>query len=155
MLPLLLIAAAASAAAGGAAKIGAGILGAKANAASAAAAQQEARNALLRGTQIGEVSKENLRKTLSNIETVRAYTGMSGDSPTAQAIEGQVNSDASRDQAVQVLAELQRAGASSAQARGYRSASRWAIPLAALGATGDFVQAASYGAQAAGGGGGG
>lgn len=149
-IPLLMLAAAGSAASG-LATIGSGYMAGKANAANALGAEIEAKLANLRGTQIAERSREDLSAMLGNIEAIRTSRGASLDSPTALAIENTTIEDAYRDEAVQLLSERNRAAAAQQQARGYRTASRWALPISVLQAGGSFASAASYGQAAMGG----
>lgn len=92
-------------------------------------AQVEAQMARLRGVQIGEQSRYNLRQQLGNIGAVQAARGVSNDSQTANAIVGQTQDDMYRNEAVARLAELNRAGAADSAAAGYKAAKGWAIPM--------------------------
>lgn len=143
-LPLLAIAAGASLAKGVSTILG-GYAEARANKARALGAQIERDMALLRGKQIGERSREDLQTALGNIDAIRSTRGASLDSQTGQLIEKRTIKDSYRDQAVATLSELTRAGAAEQARRGYRTAARWSVPMAVLGATGDFASAASYG----------
>lgn len=143
-IPLLFAAAAAGSALKGIAGIGAGIMSARANKASALGAQIERDMALLRGKQIGERSREHLLTMQANIDAIRTTRGASLDSQTGQAIERRTRADAYRDEGVAILSELTRAGAADQARRGYNTASRWAIPMAVMNAGGDFAQAFSY-----------
>lgn len=112
--------------------------------ANAAGAKIEAQMALIRGKQIGERSREDLATALGNIESVRTARGASLDSQTGQMIERRTVQDSYRDEAVAVLGELNRASNAQLQARGFQSQARWALPMAAIGAAGDFMKAGSY-----------
>lgn len=147
MIPLLAIAAAGSAAKG-LATIGQGYMQGKSLAAQAAGAKIERDMAMLRGTQIQEQSRAALATSLGNIATIQSARGVSNDSPTARAIERRTITDAYRDEGVARLGELNRASAAGMAAKGYKTASRWALPLSVLNSAGDFAQAASYGKQA-------
>lgn len=145
-LPLLAIAAAGSALKG-IAGIGQGYMQSRSLKAQAQAALIERDMAMIRSKQIGAVSRETLATTLGNIGAIRSTRGASLDSQTGQAIERRTISDNYRDEAIAILGELNRASAAGQSARGYRSAARWSVPLAVLGAAGDFGQAAAYGQQ--------
>lgn len=110
----------------------------KASANAAQAARIEGEMARLRGTQIGELSREQLRQTLGTIDAIRSARGVNLDSPTSQVIEAKTMKDALRDEMIARLGELTRAAASDAQARGYARASKWAVPLAAVGGIADI-----------------
>lgn len=146
-IPLLFLAAAGSALKG-AAGIAQGYQKGKALAGQALGATIERDMARLRGVQIQEQSRADLASTLGNIAAIQTARGVSLDSPTSQVIERRTIKDAYRDEAIAVLAERNRAANADMQARGYRSASRWALPLSVVNAAGDFAQAFSYGKQA-------
>ena len=146
-IPLLAIAAAGSALKG-IAGIGQGYMQGKSLAAQAAGAKIERDMALLRGTQIQEQSRAALATTLGNIAAIRSTRGVAGDSQTGQLIERRTMADFYRDEAVARLGELNRASAAGMAAKGYRTASRWALPLSVINSAGDFAQAFSYGKQA-------
>lgn len=150
-LPLLAIAAAVGAGASGLATIGSGIMSARANKANALGARIEADLARLRGKQIAERSREDLSRALGNIGAIRTARGVSSDSMTGRAIERRTIQDAYRDEGVAVLGETMRRSAALQAARGYKTAARWAIPIAVLQSGGQFAQAASYGSMARGG----
>lgn len=103
-----------------------------ANKASAAAAKQEAANARLRAVQVGELSRQRLAQTLSAQETVFANRGVSSNSATSMALERKTIDNAYRDEAINVLSELNRASASDSAASGYSMAAKYAMPLATL-----------------------
>lgn len=103
--------------------------------ASAAAAKIEGENARLRATQIGELSRLKLAQTLSTQQAIMASGNLSSNSATAQALERKTIENAYRDEAINRLGELNRASASDSAAAGYTIASRYAMPLATLGAT--------------------
>lgn len=113
-------------------KVGSGIAQAKGLAAQAQSAKIEAEMAKIQGVQAAEIAQEQLRQTLGNIDAIRSARGVGLDSPTGQAIDAKVRSNAARDQAVTALGYLQRVSAGKAAARGYRQASKYAIPLAGL-----------------------
>lgn len=138
-----LIAAGVSAGLSGIAGIFGGFQQKRAYKAQAQAAKIEAQMALLRGTQIGERSREDLATALGNIESIRTARGASLDSQTGQAIERRTVQDAYRDEAVAILGELNRASNSQMQARGFQSAARWAVPMAVLNSASDFASAYS------------
>ena len=145
-IPLLAIAAAGSALKG-IAGISQGFAQSKSLKAQAQAAQIERDMAMIRSKQIGAVSRETLATTLGNIESIRTARGASLDSQSAQAIERRTVQDAYRDEAVAILGELNRASAAGQAAKSFKAAARWSVPLAVMGAAGDFGQAASYGKQ--------
>ena len=144
MIPLL-FAAAAGSVAKGASTIFGGVAESRANKARALGAQIERDMALLRGKQIGERSREDLQTALGNIDAIRSARGANLDSQTGQLIEKRTIKDSYRDQAVATLSELTRAGAAEQARRGYRTAARWSVPMAAIGAAGDFASAGAYG----------
>lgn len=146
-IPLLAIAAAGSALKG-MAGIGQGFMQGKALAGQALGAEIERDNALLRRMQIAAGSRERLATALGNIDSIRTARGASLDSQTGQAIQRRTVEDSYRDEAVAVLAELNRASAAGMAAKGYRTASRWSLPLSVINSAGDFAQAFSYGKQA-------
>ena len=139
-LPLL----AAGSALSGIATLASGYQSAKANAASAVGAEVEQKMAKLRGTQIAERSREELTVALGNIDASQSGRGVNVNSASAEAIRKRTMKDAYRDEAVSRLGEVNRAEAAGAAARGYRTASRWALPIAALQAGASFAQAGSY-----------
>lgn len=141
---LPLIATVASVAAG-AAKIGQGYQQKKALNAQAREKEAETQMARIRGAQIGEESRDALHTALQNIDAIRSARGMSLNSQTAQAIEKRTIDQALRDEAILRLSEFNRAGSAANAAVGYRSAAKWAVPLAVLGAAPNFASAASYG----------
>lgn len=141
-LPLIL--AAGSSIASGISGILGGFQEKRAAKARAQGAKIEAQMSLIRGKQIGERSREDLATALGNIESIRTARGASLDSQTGQMIERRTVQDAYRDEAVAVLGELNRASNSQLQARGFQSQARWAVPMAALNAAGDFMKAGSY-----------
>ncbi len=145
--PLLAIAAAASALKG-VAGIGQGYMQGRSLAAQAAGAKIERDMAVLRGTQIQEQSRAALATTLGNIAAIKAARGVASDSPTGQLTERRTMADVYRDEAVARLGELNRASAADMAAKGYRTASRWALPLSVMNSAGDFAQAFSYGKRA-------
>lgn len=114
------------------ATIGSGVQSAKAYKAKALGAEIEQKMALLRGTQIGERSREDLQTALGNIDAIRSARGASLDSQTGQMIQKRTMRDVYRDEAVARLSELNRASNASMAARGYRSASRWQVPLSVM-----------------------
>ena len=116
----------------------------KAAKANALGAKIEAQMAVIRGKQIGERSREDLATALGNIESIRTARGASLDSQTGQMIERRTVQDAYRDEGVAILGELNRASNAQLQARGFQSQARWALPVAAVNAAGDFMKAASY-----------
>ena len=120
----------------------------RAYAAQALGAEIEKKNALLRRAQLQAGAREQLATTLGNIDAVRSARGASLDSQTGQMIQRRTIRDAYRDEAIAALGELNRAQSADMAARGYKTASRWALPLAVLNAGGDFAAAASYGKQA-------
>ena len=140
-IPLLLMAAA-SAAKGVTTVLG-GVAQARALKAQALGAQIERDMARLRGKQIGERSREDLQTRLQNIDAIRTTRGASLDSQTGQLIERRTMKDAYRDEGVAMLGELNRQGAADQARKGYRTAARWAVPMAALSSVGDFAAAAS------------
>lgn len=146
MIPLLF--AAAGSALKGIAGIGQGYMQGKSLAAQAAGARIERDMALLRSTQIKEESRAALATTLGNIAAIRSTRGASLDSQTGQAIERRTLQDAYRAEAVAVLGELNRASAAGMAAKGYRTASRWALPISIINSAGDLAQSFSYGKQA-------
>ncbi len=142
-IPLMLMAAAS--AAKGVSTILGGFAQSRAFKAQALGAQIERDMARLRGTQIGERSREDLQSRLQNIDSIRTARGASLDSQTGQMIERRTMRDAYRDEGVARLGELNREGAAEQARRGFRTSARWAIPMAVLGAAGDFASAYSYG----------
>ncbi len=146
-IPLLAIAAAGTALKG-LAGIGQGYMQGKALAGQALGARIERDMALLRATQIKEQSRAGLATTLGNIAAIRSARGAGLDSPTGRAIERRTAQDVYREEAVVVLGELNRASTAGMAAKGFRTASRWALPLSVVNAAGDFAQAYSYGKQA-------
>lgn len=103
--------------------------------ASAAAAKIEGENSRLRAVQIGELSRRRLAQTLQTQQTVFAQRGVSSDSATSMALERKTVENANRDEAINVLGELNRAYASDSAASGYSLAAKYAMPLATLDAT--------------------
>lgn len=103
--------------------------------ASAAAAKIEGENARLRAVQIGELSRRRLAQTLQAQQTVFAQRGVSSDSATSMAVERKTIDNANRDEAINVLGELNRASASDSAAAGYSLAAKYAMPIAGLQAT--------------------
>ena len=99
---------------------------------SAAAAKIEGENARLRAVQIGELSRRRLAQTLQAQQTVFAQRGVSSDSATSMAVERKTVENANRDEAINVLGELNRASASDSAASGYSMAAKYAMPLATL-----------------------
>ncbi len=148
-LPLLALAAIGSAASGFATLAG-GYQQAKAAKAQQLGAQIEASMARLRGTQIGERSREDLSRAQGNIDVVRTARGASLDSQTGQAIERRTRRDVYRDEAVAILGERNRAASADQAARGFGTAARWAMPVAVLNSVSSFASAASYGSAARG-----
>lgn len=100
--------------------------------ASAAAAKIEGENARLRAVQIGELSRRRLAQTLQAQQTVFAQRGVSSDSATSMAVERKTIENANRDEAINVLGEMNRAAASDSAAAGYSLAAKYAMPLASL-----------------------
>jgi hypothetical protein len=144
--PILLALAAGTVAAGLGSSFLSGKASAKANAASAAAAKQEAAMARLAGIQSAELHREQLRQTLGAIDAITAQRGVDPNSPTGEAIRRKTQEDAYRDEAVEALGYLSKASASELQAKGYRRASKYALPLAMLGGIADAGRTAlSYG----------
>ncbi|MBG7616466.1 hypothetical protein IWC96_14405 [Brevundimonas sp. BAL450] len=135
----------------GGATLAQGYMNAKANAASAVGAEIEQKMAKLRGTQIAERSREELAVALGNIDAIQSARGVNVNSATNEAIRKRTMKDAYRDEAVARLGEMNRAEAAGAAARGYRTAAKWAMPIAAMQAAGSFAQGGSY-LNAAGGG---
>ena len=107
--------------------------------------------ARLRGTQTKERSRVQLDSMLGNIDALRSARGASLDSQTGQLIEKRTRADAYREEGIGVLAEMQRRADALQAAKGFDSASRWAIPMSILGAAGSAAQAFSYGSMAMGG----
>ena len=140
-IPLLLMAAVS--AAKGASTVLGGVAQESAFKAQALGAQIERDMAKLRGKQIGERSREDLQTRLQNIDAIRTTRGASLDSQTGQLIERRTMKDAYRDEGVAMLGELNRQGAADQARKGYRTAARWAVPMAALSSVGDFAAAAS------------
>lgn len=105
---------------------------AKGAAAQAAAARLEAGNARLRSTQIAELSRENLHRTLGAMDIIRAGRGVKLDSATGQALERRTVDSAYRNEAVARLGELNRATAADWQAKGYSRQAKWALPMSML-----------------------
>ena len=134
------------------ATLGAGAQSAKAYKAKALGAEIEQKMALLRGTQIGERSREDLQTALGNIDSIRSTRGVNLDSQTGEAIRKRTMRDMYRDEAVARLSELNRASNASMAAAGYRRAASWAIPMAVLQVGSDASEAAGR-AMAAGAGG--
>lgn len=99
--------------------------------AQAAAARIEQEMALIRADQIAGEARSDLATALGNIDAIRSTRGASLDSQTGQAIGQRTMKDAYRAEAMARLAEVNRASTAGMAARGYRSAARWAIPLAA------------------------
>lgn len=142
-IPLLAIAAAGSALQG-LGTLASGMQTKKANKAAALGAKIEGEMAMIRRDQIGEQAREQLASTLGNINALRTTRGTSLDSPTGRAIERGTIQASYRAEATARLAELQRASAAALQAKGFNSAARWAMPIAALNAAGSFAQSAAY-----------
>lgn len=92
-------------------------------------AKIEGQMARLRGVQIAEQSRVQLRQSLGNIEAITAARGLRGGDATGQAIRTQTRQDIYRAEAVARLGELNRAGAADMAAAGYRRAKQWAVPL--------------------------
>lgn len=145
-LPLLF--AAGASALQGVSTIFGGFAQSRANKAKAQAAEIEARMARLQGLQIGEQSREALAGALGNIAVITSARGVSNDDPTGRVIERRTIQDAYRDEAVAVLAARNRASNAQLEARGYRSASRWSVPLAVMNSASSFANAYSYGSMA-------
>lgn len=146
-IPLLAFAAAGSALKG-IAGIAGGVSQRRAYAAQALGAEVERKNALLRRVQLQAGAREQLATTLGNITVIQSARGVSNDDPTSRAIERRTIQDAYRDEAIAALGELNRAESARMAAKGYKSASRWAVPLSLISAGGDFASALSYGQQA-------
>lgn len=146
-IPLLALAAG-GAALKGIAGIAGGFAQSGADKARALGAQIERDMALLRGKQIGERSREDLQTALGNIDAIRSARGASLDSQTGKMIQRRTMRDSYRDEGVQVLSELTRAGAADQARKGYRRSASWAVPLAVLNSAGSFASAASYGQAA-------
>lgn len=142
-IPLLAIAAAGSALQG-LGTLASGYQTKKANKASALGAKIEGEMAIIRRDQIGEQAREQLASTLGNINALRTTRGANLDSPTGRAIERGTIQASYRAEAMGRMAELQRASSSALQAKGFNSAARWAMPIAALNAAGSFAQSAAY-----------
>jgi len=96
------------------------------------AARAEAQMAEIRGLQIGENARSQLATVLGNINAIRATRGASLDSATGQAIEARTRKDALRQEAIGVLAEVNRAAAANNAAAGYARSAKWALPMALL-----------------------
>lgn len=96
------------------------------------AARAEAQMADIRGLQIGENARSQLATVLGNINAIRATRGASLDSQTGQAIEARTRKDALRQEAIGVLAEVNRAAAARNVAAGARRSAQWALPMALL-----------------------
>lgn len=143
-LPLLFAAAAGASFLKGVAGIAGGYQQAKSLAAQKLGAEIEGKMALLRGKQIAERSREDLLTVLGNVDAIRSARGAGLDSATGEAIRRRSIKDSYRDEAVAVLGELNRSQNASMAAKGYGTASRWAVPLSVLNSAGDFAQAYSY-----------
>lgn len=100
--------------------------------AQAQAARIEGQMAAIRGNQIGEQSRAQLAATLGNIDTIRAARGLAESSQTGDVIRRVTMDDAYRAEAIARLGEINRQSSANMAARGYRSAARWAVPMAAL-----------------------
>lgn len=112
------------------------------------AARIEQQQAKIRASQIGEQSRAQLATVLGNIDAIRSARGAKLDSATGRAIRRRTMDDALRDEAIARLAEMNRASAAGMAAAGYRSAARWAIPLAvAKGVEQDAMNAFAMGGR--------
>lgn len=113
------------------------------NKAQALAAGIERDTALLQRTQSMADARQQLQTVLGTITATRSTRGAGLDSQTGMAIERRTRADAYRDEARASLAFLTRAGAAEQERRGYRSAAKWAMPLAVLNSVPAFAQAAA------------
>lgn len=112
------------------------------NKAQALAAGIERDTAMLQRTQSMADARQQLQTVLGTIDATRATRGASLDSATGEAIRRRTRADAYRDEARASLAFLTRAGAAEQERRGYRTAAKWAMPLAVLNSIPAFAQAA-------------
>lgn len=108
-----------------------------------AQAKIEKQMAKLREKQIAEASRRQLSSTLGTIDAIRAGRGVSGDSQTGQAIQRVTREDAYRSEAIQRLAEVNRAAAARLAQSGYAMQAKWAVPMAALGAFSGMLDSAA------------
>lgn len=113
------------------------------NMARAMAAGIERDTAMLQRTQLKADARTQLQTVLGTIDATRTSRGMSLDSATGQAIERRTMQDSYRDEARAALAYLTKAGAAEQSRRGFRSAARWAMPMAVLNSIPAFAQAAA------------
>jgi hypothetical protein len=107
------------------------------------AAGIERDTAMLQRTQLMGDARAQLQTVLGSIAATRSTRGASLDSPTGMMIEKRTRADAYRDEGRAALAYLTKAGAAEQARLGYRSAARWAMPLAVLNSIPAFAQAAA------------
>ena len=105
------------------------------------AAGIERDTALLQRTQLMGDSRAQLQTVLGTIAATRSTRGAGLDSQTGQMIEKRTRADAYRDEGRAALAYLSKAGAAEQARLGYRTAARWAMPMAVLNSIPAFAQA--------------
>lgn len=105
------------------------------------AAGIERDTALLQRTQAMGDARSQLQTVLGSIDATRSTRGASLDSQTGDAIRRRTMRDAYRDEARTALGFLNRAGAAEQARLGYRTAAKWAMPLAVLNSIPSFAQA--------------
>lgn len=143
-MPLPLFLAAAGSALQGVSTLASGVMSARASKAAAQASRIEGEIAMIRRNQQGAQARQELLTVLQSIGALRSARGVSLDSPTGQVIERATRETAYRQEAIAGLAELNRASAAQQEARGHRTAARWAVPISVLNSAGSFAQAGSY-----------
>lgn len=107
------------------------------------AAGIERDTALLQRTQMMGDARAQLQTVLGSIDATRSTRGASLDSQTGQMIQRRTMKDAYRDEGRAALGFLNQAGAAERARLGYRTAARWAMPLAVLNSVPAFAQAFS------------
>ena len=118
---------------------------AKGEAAQAQQARINAQLAQLQGVESAEMAQSTLQKTIGAISSIQEARGVSSDSPTAQAITGEDQNNAYRNEAIQQLGFLNKAAGYNVQAQGYQMQSNLAIPMAIGGDVGNIVKGFSDG----------
>jgi hypothetical protein len=121
----------------------------------AAQSESQAKGTDLQAIQSSERRREDLRAALSAITAQRAARGLSLDTPTAVAIEREINRQSVRDEGVERLGFMNQSSALRRQAAVKRRNAKGAITASYLSAAGSLMSAAGDIGAAFGGGGGG
>jgi urease gamma subunit len=120
----------------------------------AAQSESQAKGTDLQAIQSSERRREDLRAQLSAITAQRAARGLSLDTPTAVAIEREINRQSVRDEGVERLGFMNQSSALRRQAAVKRKNAKGAITASYLSAAGSLMSAAGDIGAAFGGGGG-